>query len=73
MAAILARLDRATGDLVSQAEAIEGKRPARGRVRAERVREPVKAALVLKNPPASNRGVKSTRRGRKSSNVRVQR
>jgi hypothetical protein len=57
MAVLLGRLDRTTGDLVSQAEAVQGKRPARaggggaGTARA--------GAAARKDPPASNRGVKS--------------
>lgn len=61
MAVILARLDRATGDLVSQAEAVRGKRPARrppGEVRSAPQAGGGTAAPKRKNPPASNRGVK---------------
>jgi hypothetical protein len=65
---LLSRLDRVTGDLVSQAEAVQGKRPARGRSGAH-----APASPSAKNPPASNRGVKSTKRGRPSSNVTVRR
>jgi hypothetical protein len=71
MAVILSRLDRATGDLVSQAEAIQGKRPARVSARPEGARDAVAVLPKRKNPPASNRGVKSHKRGRPSSNVRV--
>ena len=61
MAVILSRLDRATGDLVSQAEAVRGKRPARraaGDARSAHPADDVPAATRRKNPPASNRGVK---------------
>ena len=46
-------------DLVSEAESVRGRRPAPARSRAG---APV--AAVPKNPPASNRGVKSTKRGK---------
>lgn len=49
----LARLDRMTDDLVSQAEAIKARRPAR------KGSPPAPAAQAGRNPPASNRGVKS--------------
>ena len=61
MAVILSRLDRATGDLVSQAEAVRGKRPARrapGEMRSVPRAGGVAAAPKRENPPASNRGVK---------------
>lgn len=61
MAVILSRLDRATGDLVSQAEAVRGKRPARrtaGEARSAPLAGGGTAASKRKNPPASNRGVK---------------
>ncbi len=58
MAVILSRLDRATGDLVSQAEAVRGKRPARRSVRPQGVRDAAPAVQARKDPPASNRGVK---------------
>ncbi len=62
MAVILSRLDRATGDLVSQAEAVRGKRPARRTAREARS-APTPAVVAAppkrENPPASNRGVKS--------------
>lgn len=52
---------QAAGDLVEQAEAVIGKRPARrGREAAEPTRgRGGKAAAQAGNPPASNRGVKS--------------
>ncbi len=59
IAVILSRLDRATGDLVSQAEAVRGKRPARQAGEARSARQPgVTAGSKRKDPPASNRGVK---------------
>lgn len=67
----LDRLGRMTRDLVSQAEAIRGKRPARRLARAEVGADQATAPPALlasaivravKNPPASNRGVKSTNR-----------
>ena len=52
----LARLDRMTDDLVSQAEAIKARRPAR-------VGSPTAPASTAgRNPPASNRGVKSAQK-----------
>jgi hypothetical protein len=61
LAVLVARLDRSTGDLVSQAEAVRGKRPARasGGTRSAHP-EPAGVARKGGNPPASNRGVKST-------------
>ena len=56
LAVILSRLDRASGDLVSQAEAVRAKRPAR------RKAERVQLAAVVPDPPPSNRGVKSQKR-----------
>jgi hypothetical protein len=52
-------------DLVSEAQAVRGRRPARaGRQQAERADPPGSApAQSAKNPPASNRGVKSTKSG----------
>lgn len=56
----LDRLDRMTDDLVSQAEAVRGRRPARkGLVLAPA------ASPGAQNPPASNRGVKSAQPGGK--------
>jgi hypothetical protein len=62
-AAMLARLDSAHHDLVSQAEQIEGRRPKR---RAPR------SVPRSSDPPASNRGVKSvkTERGRATAGGR---
>lgn len=63
VALLLARVDRGI-DLVSQAEAVRGKRPAR--VAAKRGAPPSRGersgVTVAKNPPASYRGVKSTSR-----------
>ena len=58
LAALLASLDGVTADLVTMAEAVQGKRPARRSVRAEHARDVV-PAVPSGNPPASNRGVKS--------------
>ncbi len=61
-AMLLSRLDRTTADLVSQAEAVRGKRPARaGAAEGPRLRGERRPGAP--NPPASNRGVKSTRKG----------
>lgn len=66
MAVILARLDRGA-DLVSQAEAVQGKRPARAERAGFGGAGPARSARGVpperKNPPASNRGVKSPRTG----------
>lgn len=66
-AVVLARFGR-TADLVSQAEAIQGRRPARrGRVAETSEQQPGRVAPVRSgrksNPPSSNRGVKSTKEG----------
>ena len=58
MAVLLSRLDRAQADLVSQAEAVQGKRAAR------RKAQRVAPAGGVGDPPASNRGVKSRKTGR---------
>ena len=55
LAITLSRMDRATDDLVSQAEAVRGRRPAR------RPQRGASASSAAKNPPSSNRGVKSTK------------
>jgi hypothetical protein len=76
MAVILSRLDRATGDLVSQAEAVRGKRPARGeRLAAVAAgRTPRAASAAAENPPASNRGVKSpAKSGKQATPLRARR
>ncbi len=57
LAVLVSRFDRAQQDLVGQAEAVQGKRPARGRSAAALA--PAPAVPKLRNPPASNRGVKS--------------
>jgi len=63
LAGVLHELDRAGSDLVTQAEAVRGKRPASerraGKRAAERRASPPAASRVPKDPPASNRGVKS--------------
>jgi hypothetical protein len=68
MAVILSRLERAETDLVSQAEAVKGRRPARqpGGARSARPGAAL-VAVVPGNPPASNRGVKSPRKGKKGA------
>ena len=61
------RLSRVTADLVSQAEAVRGKRPRRVPVvggTSDRT-PPVPALRRPKDPPISNRGVKSTQDGRR--------
>ena len=75
VAVLLSRVDRGL-DLVGQAEAVRGKRPARqaaapdegSRLRGERTpRLPVETLPhARKNPPSSNRGVKSPRTPAKS-------
>lgn len=62
LAGTLTRLDEASSDLVSQAEAVGGRRPARSARSA-----PAPASDGPRNPPASNRGVKSPGRGRKEA------
>jgi hypothetical protein len=77
LAVMLSRMDRVTEDLVSQAEAVKGRRPAR-EVRGGGVHRRSLGALPppppapsntggkvprgAQNPPSSNRGVKSTRK-----------
>lgn len=57
-AVMLSRMDRAVNDLVSEAEAVRGRRPARkGGASA------AAAAPGARNPPPSNRGVKSAQSG----------
>ena len=55
LAGALMRINRAESDLVSQAEAVRGRRPRRA---AERTGG---GAAGVPNPPSSNRGVKSVR------------
>lgn len=57
---MLSQVDRAS-DLVGQAEAVRGKRPARARrqAAAQTGGGAAAAPLAPKDPPASNRGVKS--------------
>ncbi len=73
----VSRLGRMTADLVSQAEAVRGKRPRRAPVAGGSSRPepaPVAAFQTLKNPPPSNRGVKSTaRRGKQATPLRAKR
>ena len=59
LAHALASTDSVMVDLVSQAEAVRSRKPALARSRAA-----VPAPSVSKNPPPSNRGVKSTKRGK---------
>lgn len=62
LAVVLSRLDRGR-DLVEQAEGVQGRRPARkGHARAT-VSAPLLSRKVAKNPPPSNRGVKSGKTG----------
>lgn len=56
-------LDTATADLVAQAEAVRGRRPGRGGAAARPV-------VVPRDPPASNRGVKSRKAGQSVGRVR---
>jgi len=61
LGSMLMRMDRMSADLVSQAEAVVGRRPARkGSSRARDVARP-----APKDPPSSNRGVKSSKTGRR--------
>lgn len=55
------RIERAHGDLVSQAEAVRGRRPGRVGSRHGQAGGPVS------NPPSSNRGVKSVRTADKAA------
>jgi hypothetical protein len=61
-ALVLARLDRVTGDLVGQAEAVRGKRPSRAAPRRA-IGLPTRGVALNRpsDPPISNRGVKSTK------------
>ena len=61
LAGALMRIDRASVDLVSQAEAVQGRRPGRGGSRH------VQAGGPGSNPPSSNRGVKSVRTADKTA------
>lgn len=65
MAKMTANLDSLTVDLVGLAEAVRSRRPARGAEVAPQARAPRPSAS--RNPPASNRGVKSTDTGGKPS------
>ena len=60
VASFLAVADSMTADLVSQAQAIRGRRP----VAAKRPRGDASGSPGPKNPPPSNRGVKSPAKGR---------
>lgn len=60
--------DRITADLVTQAEAVRGRRPARDTRSVSRAGRGGGGAQAAPNPPASNRGVKS-RKTVPSSNV----
>lgn len=67
MAVIMSRLDRAQDDLVSQAEAVKGKRPAR-QVGGGRSARPAGGTVALaSDPPPSNRGVRSPGRKGKAT------
>jgi hypothetical protein len=65
-ALIVSRMSRLQRDLVSQAEAVRGKRPARAVRSGAGAAGPGRdagASVDRQNPPASNRGVKSTKQG----------
>lgn len=65
MAKEIRRLDSMTSDLVTQAQAIRVRRPSRSmRSVPATGASGGSGAAVPKNPPASNRGVKSTNRGK---------
>lgn len=71
LAVVLSRLDRGR-DLVDQAEEVKGRRPARkGHARAT-VAAPSLLRAAHKNPPSSNRGVKSEK-ARGPANVKPSR
>lgn len=73
LADMLGQMDQTSADLVQQAEAIRGRRPqATGKRSAAPVlAAPIRGASAVGkargNPPASNRGVKSTKRGKKEA------
>ena len=72
LAEILGQMDQTSADLVQQAEAIRGRRPQANRrslppVGVAPIRAELKRARPGSNPPASNRGVKSTKRGKKEA------
>jgi len=62
---IVGASDSLTADLVAEAQAIRGRRPRGAPLAGGSLGDG--PARVLRNPPASNRGVKSTKRGRTSS------
>ena len=78
LAAAMHQMDQTTLDLVQQAEAIRGRRPSASKAEPSRsVSSPKvvrpgapRAARVAPNPPASNRGVKSTKRGNSPATTR---
>jgi hypothetical protein len=61
VAVLLSRMDRVTRDLVSEAEAVRGRRPVRVAQPSARV-----AFQARKDPPSSNRGVRSRKTGGRS-------
>lgn len=61
---VLSDFDAMTDDLVAQAEAVRGRRPRSARQRGP---GPSPAPARPKDPPASNRGVKSPKRGGRRS------
>ena len=63
----LALLESHSRDLVSEAEAVRGRRPARQGL----AREQVGVRSVAENPPTSNRGVKSVDKGKTSGKPSV--
>jgi hypothetical protein len=63
----LSRLEGMTGDLISQSEAIRGRRPKRSAADARSgPQSSAKGRRAPQNPPASNRGVKSKKTGRQA-------
>jgi hypothetical protein len=67
----LRMLETHSRDLVTEAQAVRGRRPPRaGRQQAQRAAPP--PAVRPKNPPASNRGVKSVKTGMRRAMVRGQ-
>ena len=72
LAHLMTEMDQTSADLVQQAQAIRGRRPGVSRrslppAAAAPRRPPSEAARGVKNPPASNRGVKSTKRGKREA------
>ena len=80
LAAAMHQMDQTTLDLVQQAEAIRGRRPSARKAEPSSSDSspnggaPVapRAARAAQNPPSSNRGVKSTKRGNIRATTRGQ-